>query len=371
LGTSVKNILYIVSTLEKSGPIHQLSYIIKYIDKNTFTPIILTLSPEDGQKSLKDYFTNILQVRVETLGFSRIKGMFFAKSKIEEFIKENHIDLAHSQGIRADALASKLNIPTVSTLRNYPYDDYPMTYGKLQGLLMAKFHLVHLTQIDHPYVVSRAISKMLQDKNHYVIDYIRNGIDIERFQGLNKDELREKLHIKKEKKVFISIGHLNSRKDPLSIIKAFKNAQIKESILIFLGEGALEKECRDEINNRKDIKLLGSKDNVHEYLGASDYFISASLAEGLPNTVLEAMACGLPCILSDISPHLEIYTMDKTSSLLFKVRDIEQLSNALKKIVNMDYLRMSKASKKITQETLNAQKMSLAYQKSYKTLLNI
>ena len=83
------------------------------------------------------------------------------------------------------------------------------------------------------------------------------------------------------------------------------------------------------------------------------------------------MACGLPCILSDISPHLEIYTMDKASSLLFKVRDTEQLSNALKKIVNMDYLRMSKASKKITQETLNAQNMSLAYQKSYKTLLNI
>ena len=72
----------------------------------------------------------------------------------------------------------------------------------------------------------------------------------------------------------------------------------------------------------KCFKLIG---HVQEYLGASNYFISASLAEGLPNSVLEAMACGLPCILSNIPPHVEIHEMNKDSSLMFDIKDVKGL----------------------------------------------
>ena len=105
------------------------------------------------------------------------------------------------------------------------------------------------------------------------------------------------------------------------------------------------------------------------YLGASDYFISASLAEGLPNTVLEAMACGLPCVLSNIPPHEEIKEINKNSSILFETKNTEELTSKIKEITTKDYEQMSSAAKEIIYEHLNAEIMSKNYQKIYSKLL--
>ena len=107
----MKKILYIVSTLKISGPINQLSYIIKYLDKQKFQPIVMTLSAEPKEDSMKNYFENVLKIKVETLGLSRLQGLFLAKNNIKQFISQNNIDIVHSQGIRADGLMSKIDIP--------------------------------------------------------------------------------------------------------------------------------------------------------------------------------------------------------------------------------------------------------------------
>jgi len=365
----MKKILYIVSTLKRSGPTNQLSYIIKYLDKAKFEPMVLTLSPEPKKDSMKSYFTDTLHVKVETLGLSRVQGLLFAKSHIKKFIKENEIKIVHSQGIRADGLMSSIDIPRVATLRNYPYYDYPMTYGNIKGYIMAKLHLSYLKKIDAPRVVSKSIATMLKNLNNYEIDFVRNGTDTQRFEGLDKKALKEKLQLPQEAKVFVSVGHLSNRKDPLLVIDAFQNANIENAMLLFLGDGHLRQECVDAIGKDKNIELVGSVSNVHEYLGASDYFISASLAEGLPNTVLEAMACGLPCVLSNIPPHVEIHEINKDSSLLFETKDVRGLSQKIKEIVNSDYDVMSRASKEIVFENLSAEIMSKNYQDIYENLL--
>ncbi len=366
----MKKILYIVSTLKRSGPTNQLSYIIKYLDKTIFEPMVLTLSLEPKEDSMKSYFTDSLHVRVDTLGLSRVKGLLFAKSHIKKFIKDNNIDLVHSQGMRADGLMSGIEIPRVATLRNYPYYDYPMTYGNIKGFIMAKMHLSYLKKIDAPRVVSKSISDMLKKLNNYDIDFVRNGTDTQRFEDLDKKALREKLGIEQGIKLFVSVGHLSSRKDPLAVIKAFQDAQLANSKLIFLGDGNLHSECVSAIGEDKSIELMGKVDNVHEYLGASEYLVSASLAEGLPNTVLEAMACGLPCILSNIPPHVEIHEINKNSSLLFDTKDVKGLSEKLKEVANKDYQVMSKASKEIVFDNLSAEIMSGNYQKVYEELLS-
>ena len=365
---NLKKILYIVSTLKKAGPTIQLSYIIKYLDKSKFEPVVLTLSPESEKDSMKSHFEDNMGVRVKTLSLSRLQGLLLAKKCVKTFIKENSVDIVHSHGIRADGLMKDIHIHRVSTLHNYPYYDYLMTYGKFKGFMMATFHLYCLKKIDEPRVVSKSISQMLKTMNNYEIDYIRNGTDVKIFQNLVKNSLREKLRFQKDTKLFISVGHLSSRKDPLVVIKAFQDTKIENSKLIFLGDGHLRQECLKVIGDHKNIQLIGRVDNVHEYLGASDYFISASLAEGLPNTVLEAMACGLPCILSSIPPHIEIHQINKGSSMLFETKDIKGLSNKIKEIMCRDYKAMSQASKEIVFDNLNAEIMSKNYQKLYEEL---
>lgn len=365
----MKKILYIVSTLKKSGPIIVLANIVKYLDRDKYEPIILTLSPEP-KDSMQEYFENELNVKVNTLGLSRLKGLFLAKNYINKFIKENHISIVHSHGFRADGLLSKIaGIQSVSTLHNYPYFDYAMTYGKLKGYIMAKLHLNYLKNIKIPLACSKSISNMLKNNKLYNIDYLQNGTDTQRFMNLNKKELRKKLGINKDINLFISVGHLTRRKDPLTLINAFKIANLKNSKLIFLGDGNLKQDCLNSIN--ENIEIVGSVSNVHEYLGASDYFVSASLAEGLPNTVLEAMACGLPCILSNIPPHSEIQEINIDSSLLFETKNVKDLSDKLKEIITKDYEVMKNASKEIIFNNLSAEIMSKNYQKIYERLLGL
>ena len=228
----------------------------------------------------------------------------------------------------------------------------------------------YLEKINKPVVVSKSISIMLKEKNSYSIDYVRNGTDLERFQGLDKTKLRKKFDISSDIILFVSVGHLSKRKDPLLVIKAFKDAEIKNSKLIFLGDGHLKEECLEITRNDSNIVLVGKVDNVHEYLGMSDYLISASHAEGLPNTVLEAMACGLPCVLSDISPHIEINELSNESSILFKTKNGKELSTKLQQIITKKYELMSRASSEIIKNNLSANLMSMQYQEIYLSLLD-
>ena len=91
-----------------------------------------------------------------------------------------------------------------------------------------------------------------------------------------------------------------------TIVKAFdiyKQKRLKAQLLV-LGDGA-ERSYLESLS-KDGVHFLGSVDNVIEYLQISDVFVSAALSEGLPNTVLEAMACGLQTILSNINPHKEL-----------------------------------------------------------------
>jgi len=358
----MKKVLYIVSTLKKTGPIIVLANIIKYLDRNKFEPIILTLSPEPNN-SMKDHFHDYLDVRIYTLGLSRIQSLFFASNKLKLFFKENNIDIIHSHGFRADSLTSKLsNIKNIATLHNYPFYDYPMKFGKLKGEWMA---MLHLKTIKNQNKINIACAKTISNefKQHNLsLQYIQNGVDTEKFKCLNKDDiykLKIKLKISSDKKIFITVGSLISRKDMETVIKGFKlfNSD-KTSILLIAGEGP-EKENLQFISD-DNIVFLGNISNVVEYLQISDCFISASLAEGLPNTVLEAMACGLPTILSDIPSHRELYENEKVE--IFSIKDDIKLSKLLKII---DLAKQKEISLKLINNHFSAKSMSEKYQKIY------
>jgi glycosyltransferase involved in cell wall biosynthesis len=366
----MKKILYIVSTLKKCGPTNQLSYIIKYLNNNNFEATILTLSDEP-EDSMINYFRSNLNIKVDSLKLSRIEGIFKSLSKIKKYINENNIDILHTQGIRADSLVKNIDIPRVATLRNYPYYDYPMTYGKIKGIIMAFLHLHNLKKIDFPVVVSESVSNMLLKKNNYKIGFVRNGIDTERFKKLDKYKLRKKLDLPLDKRIFISVGHLTMRKNPSLIIEAFKKSKESNQLLIFLGDGESKDKCIKQIKNNENILLLGNVKNVNEYLSASDYLISASFAEGFPNTVLESFAVNIPAILSGIPPHIELNKLNNKSSIIFNVNNIDSLINILDKIGNYNYLEMQKNCKKIVKKYLDAKLMSHNYQNIYNKLIGV
>ena len=108
--------------------------------------------------------------------------------------------------------------------------------------------------------------------------------------------------------------------------------------------------------------LLGSIENVDAYLKSADFYISASYAEGLPNTVLEAMASGLPCILSDIPAHRELLGSE---DIFFKCGNVKELSNKMKCFVEDSSIDKGNHVRKIVEEQFSSKEMSKKYQAIY------
>jgi len=108
-----------------------------------------------------------------------------------------------------------------------------------------------------------------------------------------------------------SVGRLIEIKDPVTVVEAFARGGGEGSRLVFVGRGDLGDAVADrarELGVADRVRLTGlvPRDEVFRSVRSADVFVSASLGEGLPVAVLEAMACACPVVLSDIAPHREI-----------------------------------------------------------------
>lgn len=359
-------IAFIISNLERCGPVNILYNLIKYLNKDKFEIIIITLSKERKNSRLIDF--KRLNCRIKQLNNSRIAGIFKNKKYIEKILEDEKISIIHTHGFRADLISYKLTgVRKICTLHNYPYDDYVMTYGKIKGNVMAYIHTKILNNIDMKCACSESVSKLFKYNKNIIVEYVRNGVDLEDFPNENiniKEKVRKKLNLPIEKNIFIVVGNVTKRKDIITIIKSFSNPAENDMVL-FLGDGDLYEQYKEENKNNLNIKFVGRVSNVSEYMIASDYYISASLAEGLPNTVLEAMSTGLPVILSDIDPHLEICNFNHSIVSIFERKNVTMLKNAIKEIKNKDYNELSIKSRRLIEENLSAKIMAANYEKKY------
>lgn len=335
-------ILYVVSTLRQSGPTNQLLGIIKNLVKDKFTTKILTLSPEPAN-SAKQQFLDA-GISIDSLDLNRVQFQIKGNWVLKKYIDQYDPDIVHTTGVRADFTLSRIKLKAKTqhcmTIRNYAYDDYIAKYGNVLGTLLAKNSVKAMTKCNYVICCSKTLKdlyqKILPHNQFYVI---QNGVDTDKFIAASnidkKISLRSLLKIPRDRIVFISVGSLIKRKDPLSIIKAFKNANLEnKAILILLGDGALMDQCKDEAD--ENIILKGNVANVNDYLQASDFYIAASKSEGLPNSVLEAGSCGLNLILSDIPQHREIFENSFEFIDLFEVGDVKALTKLIRNAIRMN-----------------------------------
>lgn len=368
-------VLYIVSTLKRAGPTNQLYNIIKHLDRSKFEPHLVTLSPEPADSRWEDYKS--LDVNLYALGMSRLGGLFFAERRVNEIATQIEPCLIHTQGIRGDIVSSRLtaSLTKLATIRNFPQLDYSMTYGKLLSTLMLWQHTNAMRNLDVCVGVSEAVSANLSDNfSVHNTATVPNGVDTAIYRAVTADEkrdLRKKLGMDDGVETWVSSGHLSERKDPLLLIESWKEVFGKDRTkqLIFVGDGPQRMECESAGAGCSNILFAGRVENVSDYLGASDYFVSASKAEGLPNAVLEALACGVPVLLSDIGPHSEVVDMATDIGLLFETGSKESLQSALSELRQKDRRVQSRSALSLIEEKLSAQVMSESYQKIYLKLV--
>ncbi|MCK4887533.1 MAG: glycosyltransferase [Planctomycetes bacterium] len=368
-------VLYIVSTLKRCGPTRQLRNLVKYLHRERLSPSILTLSPEPKDSMLPQF--QKMGVPIGSLGLSRIKGIVFGPKAVKRYIADRKPEIIHSQGIRADMFSAKYfeGMNRVATLRNLPYNDYPMKFGKLRGTYMMWRHVNTLKQIDNRITCSHAVANSMYTRYGIKFQVIHNGVDAMSFSIPSPKEriqIRRKLGILLDARIFVCVGALIERKNPVAVVRAFLNSGVhKDDSLLMIGDGPLRTECERIAKGNPCIRFTGQVSNVREYLQAADFFISASISEGLPNAVLEALSVGLPVCLSNIGPHSEILNFNKKAGVIVAVGDINALTNGINELIKMNHENMSKAAVGIVNNHLSAQKMAGKYQDMYEKLTQV
>ncbi len=156
------------------------------------------------------------------------------------------------------------------------------------------------------------------------------------------------------------------RKNVALIIDCW-NSKIRKSQLLIAGDGDQKISLLAQSNQNPNIIFLGNISTVQEFLQLSDFFISASISEGLPNSVLEAMATGLPCLLSDIDSHREIVgLLPKKEQLIFDL-DVG-LYKMIRSLKTFDYEELSASTVRIIKQNFSAKTMSEKYQNIYRKI---
>lgn len=360
-------LVFIVSTLGRTGPTRQLYNIIKYLNPDLFDSHIVTLSSEPAD-TLIDIFSNI-NVDLHSLHLSRFKGIFFCRRRLSNLLRLIQPDIIHTHGVRADLYSAGANRyrARFTTQRNLPKDDYPYLFGAIVGSIIAWVHIRALKRIPYVIVPSSYIAK--SNLLHGIItNVIHNGVDLSDYSPPSNDQLRIRtrklLEIPEFDRIFVYSGPLIKRKNPDLVIRAFRDIlEHMSAYLILLGDGPMLAHCRQLADRSPRIIFKGQVNNVSSYLGVADVFVSASYSEGMPNAVLEALASGLPVVLSDIPSHREILKRLPNSGLLFKSGDIDHLRHVIQFQNIAKPVRAPESS--LIEAKFDAKSMSESYQNKY------
>lgn len=135
---------------------------------------------------------------------------------------------------------------------------------------------------------------------------IHNGIDLSvyNYNEENRGNIRQELGISDDTFILGHVGRFNQQKNHRFLLEVFKEVcqKNKNSVLLLVGKGELEKDIRkraEELEISNNIIFTGVRSDVPALLSAMDIFVFPSLYEGMPNTVIEAQATGLPCVIAD------------------------------------------------------------------------
>ncbi len=274
---------------------------------------------------------------------------FLAARKARQLHAANHYDsiwsiMANYAGF--GALFFKFKHPQVPFILTLQEGDSLEHIRSRVGILYPLFKKI-FTKADR----IQAISTFLAEWARYMgakgpIEVIPNGVDVENFQlsipNFQKEEIRNKLEIRKEDKVVITTSRLVAKNGIEDLIEAMRFLPENVKLLI-LGSGSLESDLKLEAKTLKleaRVKFLGFVPHAKlpQYLRASDIFCRPSLSEGLGNSFLEAMATGLPVVATPVGGIPDFLT-DGGTGLFCQPHDPESIAVAVRALISNDALR--------------------------------
>jgi glycosyltransferase involved in cell wall biosynthesis len=208
--------------------------------------------------------------------------------------------------------------------------------GSAYGSLLRRAKLSYLSR--HLDAVIGTVSLMNREYEEYgfrkqQIHQIPNGVDIDRFKPVTssqKQELRRRWGLPEGSLLAIYTGRISPEKGVDILLESWAHRpETPEALLLILGEGPE----REKLEKRgiPNVRWLGKKQNVADFLSVADILILPSRGEALSNSLLEAMATGVACIATNVGGTPEVLDHGKIG-LLVPPEDSAALTSALDKL---------------------------------------
>lgn len=208
------------------------------------------------------------------------------------------------------------------------------------------------------------------------IQTVYNFIDERVYYKRDCQSLKAEYGIKEHEKVIIHISNFRQVKRTKDVVNVFN--QVRKEIpskLLLVGDGPeLSVLCKlvRELGIEKDVLFLGKQENVEELLAISDVKLLLSSKESFGLVLLEAMACGVPCIGTRIGGIPEVIEHGE-NGYLCELGDIDQITYYTLNLLKDEalYERISKRSIEIVKERFNTGEIVSQYLSIYKDLLGM
>lgn len=273
-----------------------------------------------------------------------LKDLIRAYIMIKKIISKNHYDIVHCQspigGVIVRLACRKKRKSGTKIIymahgfhfyNGAPYKNWALYYPVEK--FCAKYTDCIITINKEDYLL--ASSKLKKTKKVAYIPGV--GIDIDAIDRRcqHKTVTRQLLNIPSKAIVIVSVGELNKNKNHEVVIKAIASLKDNNIYYIICGQGALLESLKSlacDLGMSKQVIFLGYRDDVIEINAISDIFVFPSLREGLPVSLMEAMACGLPVVCSNIRGNNDLIK-HSLGGYLINTNNSQDYAEALHKLI--------------------------------------
>ncbi len=371
-----RNILFVIIQMEMGGAEKLVYNLINKLDRTRFNPSIAYFY---GSKAIKDFERlniPIFQVRKDKkLDFSTFR-------QFNSIIKKENIDIVNAHHFMS-LIYTFYGCKMSNTIKLIYTEHSEWEVDKISSkwLPISKFIF---SRIDKIIGVNSDVTKSLTKKFRIPAPKavtINNGVDLMHFGNqFDKDEIKKAIGLDLKRQVIGIVANFRKNKNHLFLLRAFAEILVdfKEVHLLLIGQGFSsdtensENDIRQFIHNHKidnHVTILGYRSDIAQILSILDIFCLTSYKEGLPISLIEAMASGKPVIGTDVEGIRNTIVHEKNGYLV-EINNIEELKRAILTLLkdNDIKIKFAQESKKQASEKYSLDACILKYTQLFNDL---
>lgn len=367
----MKKIVHIITGLGSGGAEHMLYKLLNYSDKENYYHEVISLM-DDGVYGNK---IKNLDIKVHCLNLNK-KNIFSSIFKARDICKD--CDIVDTWLYHADIfgfVVAKILLRK-KLIWNIRHSNLDKDANKSTTLKIVKLNSLLSKHVDCvTYNSNKALENHLKagyaDKNSIIIP---NGFELNKFKFSLDDRLRIRQELRlEEDKVIITVGRWDIQKDYYTLLKALNkvNKQNSKFKMIMVGTSLDYSNNElvtliDKYNLEESMILLGRRNDVPGLLSAADVYVSSSLGESFSNAIGEAMACELPCVVTDVGDSKLV--VGHTGKVI-EAKDYIGMSRELLNHINSSTLARNEDARNRVVDNYSIEKIVRKFERTYDEII--